>query len=123
MFYRLILLIVICCTSCYPLSFDTKELIGMTKNDVIRKTFNNSPKTKHGEIIIFTWETNGSIICHSYSSIEKALSDSVSLLNKDKWRIDFRKKFSLFGAKSKFILLHFHEGKVKSFEYKIWIHK
>jgi hypothetical protein len=80
-------------------------------------------KTKQGEVIIFTWEANGSIIYHCYSSVEEASSDSDSLLNKDIWGIDFRKKFSLFGAKEKFILLHFHEGKVKSFEYKIWIHK
>ena len=122
-FKRLFLLITICCISCYPDSFDTKELIGMTKHDVLRQTFSYSPKTKQGEVIILTWNTDGSIVSHCYSSVEEALSDSDSLLNKDIWGIDFRKKFSLFGAKSKFILLHFHEGKVKSFEYKIWIHK
>jgi hypothetical protein len=123
MFKRLLLLITICCVSCYSDSFGAKKLIGMTKQEMLRQTFSYSPKTKQGEVIIFTWEANGSIISHCYSSVEKALNDSDSLLNKDIWGIDFRKKFSLFGAKSKFILLHFHEGKVKSFEYKIWIHK
>lgn len=123
MLKRLFFLITICCISCYPDSFDTKELIGMTKQEVLRQTFNYSPKTKDGEIIILTWDTNGSIISHSYSSIEKALSDSDSLLNKDVWGIDFRKKFSLFAAKAKFILLVFHDGKVKSFEHKIWTYK
>ena len=122
-FKRLFLLVTICCISCYSDSFDTKELIGMTKHDVLRQTFSYSPKTKQGEVIILTWNTDGSIISHCYSSVEEALNDSDSLLNKDIWGIDFRKKFSLFGAKEKFILLHFHEGKVKLFEYRIWIHK
>ena len=79
----------------------------MTKHDVLRQTFSYSPKTKQGEVIIFTWEANGSIISHCYSSVEKALSDSDSLLNKDIWGIDFRKKFSLFGGKRKIYFITF----------------
>ena len=65
----------------------------MTKHDVLRQTFSYSPKTKQGEVIIFTWEANGSIISHCYSSVEKALSDSDSLLNKDIWALILERNF------------------------------
>ena len=100
-----------------------KQLIGESKTSVVKLIFQHSKKTKHNEIIILSWNSNGSIISHSYLSIEEALRDTESLLNKNIWGIDFRRKFSLFPNKEEFILLHFHNNIVIKAEYKTWHHK
>ena len=120
------ILLLLGCISCHlqqnDAQIDTQALIGKTKSEILETTFQFSPKTDKGEIIILTWEDNGSIVSHCYSSEEEALNDSTSLLSKDKWGIDFRRALSLWGRKERFLLLRFYDGKVKYCESKVFRH-
>lgn len=101
----------------------TEQYIGISKTSVLKLVFQHSKRTKQGEVVILTWKRNGSIVSHSYRTVEEALNDSETLLNEDIWGIDFRKKFSFFSNEEDFILLHFSNGIVIESKKKRWHHK
>lgn len=105
-------------------NIDSRELIGMTKDEVLLFVFKNCPKNKNGELNIGTWTIDKtgkkSYQNHYYKSYGEAKKDSC-LMNSNIWEIDKRNKLSFsILQKVECLELTFAVGKVIHIEKKNW---